>query len=180
MRRLEKTWKSMALSNEKVSNCIPNDLMLSIMSKMPPKSLNRFKCVRKSWALDFENTYFLNMYWKSFISNNSYCDDTCLLLKQTLIGFEQHSLLYLFYGEGFTNKVKLDWSLPFHEDDLDINIICSEINCNLCLYTDNDNSKVVVWNPSIEEFKVIPLSQYVYVPPQSSYNTMHLKYAKLS
>jgi molecular chaperone HtpG len=138
--------------------------MLSIMSKLPPKSLNRFKCVRKSWALDFENPYFLNMYCKNFISNNSYCDDTCVLLKQTLLGFEQHCLLYLFSGEGFTNQVKLDWPLPFHADDLDINILGSEINGNLCLYVDNDNSKVVVWNPSIEEFKVIPPSQHVYVP----------------
>jgi hypothetical protein len=47
--------------------------------------------------------------------------------------------LYLFSGEGFTSKVKLDWPLPFHEDDLDINILGSEINGNLCLYTDNDN-----------------------------------------
>jgi F-box interacting protein len=73
--------------------------------------------------------------------------------------------LYLISGEGFTNKVKLDWPLPFHDDDRGINILGSEINGNLCLYANNDNSKVVVWNPSIEEFKVIPPNQYGFVPP---------------
>ncbi|PNX76934.1 F-box protein [Trifolium pratense] len=87
---------------------------------------------------------------------------------QTLVVFEQNSWLYLLSGdarEGFTKKVKLDWPLPFQEYDHDINILGSEINGNLCLYADDDNSKVVVWNPSFEEFKVIPPNLDVFVLP---------------
>jgi len=44
------------------------------------KSLIRFRCVRKSWSLLFENSYFMNMFQRNFLSNDqSYNDDTSLL-----------------------------------------------------------------------------------------------------
>ncbi|XP_058726981.1 F-box/kelch-repeat protein At3g23880-like [Vicia villosa] len=133
--------------------------------KLPMKSLNRFKCVHTSWAILFKNTYFMDMYRKSFISNNSFYDDTCLLLKQTLLDFENHSLLYLFPDEGFDNKVKIDWPPPIQEDDCDINILGSGINGIICLYAECISSKIVLWNPAIQEFKVIPSN---HVPPYVS------------
>lgn len=161
----------MVLSNEKVRNYIPNDLVFSIMLNLPLKSLNRFKCVHKSWAILFENSYFMDMYRTNFISNNSYCDDTCLLLKQTLLDFENHSLLYLFSGEGFDNKVKIEWPPPFQEDDCDINILGSGINGIICLYAECISSKIVLWNPAIQEFKVIHSN---HVPPYVSFvDTLH-------
>lgn len=104
----------------------------------------------------FENPYFMNMYCKRFISNISYGDDTYLLLKKTRLDFENHSFLYLFPGERFDNKDMLDWPPPFQNDDRDINILGSGINGTLCLYVNNISSKVVLWNPEIEEFKAIP------------------------
>jgi len=155
----------MALSNEKVRNCIPHDLVSSIMSKLPLKALTRFKCVHKSWVLLFENPNFMNMYRKRFISNNSYDSDTCLLLKQTGQDLENPSSLYLISGGRFDNKVKLDWPPLFQEEVSDIKILGSGINGNICLYIDGISSKVVVWNPTIEEFKVIPFEPSVSVPP---------------
>ncbi|CAI8605700.1 unnamed protein product [Vicia faba] len=156
----------MALSNEKVSNFIPNDLVFSILSKLPLKSLNRFKCVRKTWVMLFENPYFLNMYRTSFIFNNSYYNDACVLLKHTPLDFEKHSLLYLFSGERFDNKFKSDWSPSFQDDthDFNINILGSGINGILCIYFEGLISKVVLWNPNIEEFRVIPMNPTVSVP----------------
>ena len=132
---------------------------------MPLKSLHRFKCVHKSWSILFENSYFMNMYRKYFISDNSYYDDAYLLLKQTILDNENHSLLYLLYGERFDNKVKLDWPPSFREDDRDINIVGSGINGILCLYVEGFSSKVVLWNLAIEEFKVIPSGPVLFVPP---------------
>ncbi|CAJ2674729.1 unnamed protein product [Trifolium pratense] len=163
----------MALSNEKVSKCITDDLALSIMSKLPLKALNRFKCVRKSWVPLFENPYFMNMYRKSLISNNSYDNDTRLLLKQTLLNSEKHSSLYLFSSENFDNKVKLDWPPPIEEDDRGINILGSGINGVLCLYVNGINSKLVVWNPAIQEFKVISPNPAVFVPPYVRVASQH-------
>ncbi|XP_058726983.1 F-box/kelch-repeat protein At3g06240-like [Vicia villosa] len=138
--------------------------------KLPQKSLSRFKCVRKTWAVLFENPYFLNMYQTSFKSNNSYYNDACVLLKQTPLDFEKHSLLYLLSGERFDNKVKLDWPSSFQDDDHDfnVNILGSGINGILCIYSEGLISKVVLWNPAIDEFRVIPMKPTVSVP---SYKT---------
>ncbi|XP_004498529.1 F-box protein CPR1-like [Cicer arietinum] len=157
----------MALLSEKVSNYISDDLVFSILSKLSLKSLNRFTCVRKSWVLLFENPHFMSMYRKNFISNNRsyYYDDTSLLLKQTLLDFENHSMLYLLSGEKFDNRIKLDWPPPFQDNDRHINILGSGINGILCLYVEGTSSKVVVWNPSIQEFKIIPPSPVLSVPP---------------
>ncbi|TKY47513.1 Heat shock protein 83 [Spatholobus suberectus] len=46
--------KSVGMTNEKLRNHLPDDLALSILSKLPLKSLKRFGCVCKSWALLFE------------------------------------------------------------------------------------------------------------------------------
>lgn len=155
----------MAMSNEKVSNHIPNDLVFSIMSKLPLKSLYRFKCVHKSWAILFENPNFMNIYRKNFIlKNHSYYDDTCLLLKHMVLDFESHCVLHLCSGERLNSKVKLDWPPPFQKDDRDINILGSGINGILCLYDEGISSRVVLWNPAIDEFKVIPPSPVESLP----------------
>lgn len=110
--------------NVKVSNHISEDLALSILLKLPLKSLKRFGCVCKSWVLLFENLYFLNMYRNYFISSNhSYYDDTCILLNSTTNLFSSEttqSTMYLLFGERFNNMVKVDWPPPFHEDEFNL------------------------------------------------------------
>jgi molecular chaperone HtpG len=115
----------------------------------------------------------MNMYRKNLISNNSYNNDACLLLKQTLLNFEKHSALYLFSNESFDNKVKLDWPPPIQEDDRGINILGSGINGILCLYVNGLSSKLVVWNPAIQEFKVIPPNPAVFVPSYVRFASQH-------
>ncbi|XP_073223552.1 putative F-box protein At3g16210 [Cicer arietinum] len=135
------------------------------MSKLPLKSLYRFKCVHKSWAILFENPNFMNIYRKNFIlKNHSYYDDTCLLLKHMVLDFESHCVLHLCSGERLNSKVKLDWPPPFQKDDRDINILGSGINGILCLYDEGISSRVVLWNPAIDEFKVIPPSPVESLP----------------
>jgi molecular chaperone HtpG len=160
--------KSMGATNAKVSNHIPEDLAFSILSKLPLKSLKRFGCVRKSWALLFENLHFLNMYRNYFISNeHSYYDGTSILLNQTnnpLPGEAFHSTLYLLSGERFENKIKLDWPPPFHEEDRFIHILSNvSVNGTLCLaQTHCMDPKCVFWNPTTDEFKIIPSSPFLY------------------
>ncbi|KAL6552946.1 hypothetical protein OROGR_006788 [Orobanche gracilis] len=42
--------KSVAVTNDKVSNYIPEEIFFSILSKLSLKSLKRFECVQKSWS----------------------------------------------------------------------------------------------------------------------------------
>jgi len=72
--------------------------------------------------------------------------------------------------------VKVDWPPPFHEDDSFIDILSrTSVNGILCLAKDSDQyAKCVLWNPTTNEFKVIPsspfLSQSPYMDPIVYFN----------
>jgi molecular chaperone HtpG len=64
-----------------LTNHITDDIILSILSKLPLKSFKRFECVCKSWSLLFDDPYFITMYRNNFLLKDcSYYDDTCLLV----------------------------------------------------------------------------------------------------
>ncbi|XP_004510914.1 F-box protein CPR1-like [Cicer arietinum] len=148
---------------------IPNDLALSILSKLSIKSLNRFTCVQKSWSLLFQNPDFMNMFRTNFISNHDEDEDnmTCLLLKERTrtIAFGNHNTMYTLSSDKFEDMVRLDWPSPFQENDSHIEILGSaSVNGILCLHqegTDND-STTIFWNPATGEFKIIPHSLQPY------------------
>jgi len=53
------------------SNHVPDDVVFSIFSKLPLKSVNRFTCLGKSWSTLFENPYFINMFYKKFLKKKN-------------------------------------------------------------------------------------------------------------
>jgi molecular chaperone HtpG len=78
-----------------------------------------------------------------------------------------HISLYLVSGNNFENKVKLDTSLPSQELGQKIIIVGPvSINGILCLTSMFfEDRKVVLWNPAIDELKVIPPSPVESVTP---------------
>ncbi|AES77779.1 putative F-box domain-containing protein [Medicago truncatula] len=156
------TEKSVAAKIKKVRNDIPNDLVFSILSKLPVKSLNRFGCVRKSWSILFKNRYFMSMFRKNLLcKNHSYYKDTSLLQLETVtIDSELKFVLYSLSGERYQNKTKLDWPNLFEEADPEFDVVGSgSINGILCLVSKSQpNNRVVFWNPTTDEFKIVPIS----------------------
>jgi molecular chaperone HtpG len=154
--------KSVAAKIKKVRNDIPDDLVFSILSKLSVKSLNRFGCIRKSWSSLFKNPYFMSMFRKNLLcQNQSYYKDTSLLQLETVtIDSELKFVLYSLFGERCQNKTKLDWPNPFEEADPEFDVVGSgSINGILCLVsTSQPNNRVVLWNPTTDEFKVVPIS----------------------
>ena len=67
--------------DQKLGNHLPDDLVFSILFKLPLKSLKRYGCLNKSWAFLLENYNFMELFRINFISNqHSYYDDTSHLL----------------------------------------------------------------------------------------------------
>jgi len=147
---------------QKLGNHLPNGLASSILSKLPLKSLTRFGCLHKSWALLFENSNFMNLFHINFLSNqHSYYDDTSLLLRLTDKS-NYKSSLFSVCGKRFQNKEELNWRNQLIENNRVRYILgSSSINGIICLYLDNI---VYLWNPSTTEFKVIPPSPVEYAP----------------
>jgi hypothetical protein len=70
LKSMEKKKSVSAVTNEKVSTYISDDLSFSILSKLPLKSFKRFQCVRKSWSLLYENHHFMSIFRSDFLSNS--------------------------------------------------------------------------------------------------------------
>jgi len=146
-------------SEKKKVSCsyIHDDIALSVLSKLPIKSLKRFTCVSKSWSLLFQNPNFFNLFRHNLVSKSHYDDDDDVCFLFVSYGFG--SLFYLVSGERFQNVVNLYPLLPF-EDQLSgpfrPRIFCSAINGIVCVYSNYDHSEVALWNPVTREVKVIP------------------------
>ncbi|XP_058767396.1 F-box/kelch-repeat protein At3g06240-like [Vicia villosa] len=153
---------------KKVTSHIPYDLGITILVKLPLKSLKRLGCVCKSWGILFENSNFINIFSNNFISNHGSHDDASLLLQVTITNFSdtRYHSLYSLYGDSFINRVKLEWPNPFHVENPYFYILDSgSINGTLCLYSDiNGIFIIVIWNPITKELKVIPRSPIEFVP----------------
>ncbi|CAJ2655175.1 unnamed protein product [Trifolium pratense] len=149
---MEKGWST---SCEKVRNYISDDLALCILSKLPLKSLKRFGCVCRSWNLLFDDNHFMNIFRNNFICyHHSNYDDTFLMLQCTDRDF------YSLSGDNFENIVKLNWPNPFQEEDPYFYVMDSgSITGVLSLYK-LDDGRTVFWNPTTEEFKIIPPSPH--------------------
>ncbi|KAK2408393.1 F-box/kelch-repeat protein [Trifolium repens] len=165
---------SMALTNaKKVSSgttYIPEDIVFSILSKLPIKSLKRFSSVQKSWSRLFENHIFIEMFRNNLLSkSHSLYDGVSLILN--LIQELYHWNFYLLSDGKFENKLKLDFPYVFHPHASIVCVLGSAINGILCIYDYNHSSytKAVLWKFVTGEVMVIPISnlsyefRYVYV-----------------
>ncbi|MED6155642.1 hypothetical protein PIB30_006815 [Stylosanthes scabra] len=146
----------MASSSRRVSNTIPDDLAFNILSKLPLKSLKRFRCVCKSWAGLFENPHFMSMYRSNLMSKHE-CDnrDSCLLFNHSMPRTFYKNSIFLLSGERFDDECMMKLELPplLEENDRNISIMGSSINGTLCL---NTECGVILWNPATAEFKAVP------------------------
>ncbi|ESW23242.1 hypothetical protein PHAVU_004G030600 [Phaseolus vulgaris] len=156
--------------DEKLGNHLPNDLIVSILFKLPLKSLKRFGGLYKSWALLFENSHFIDLFRNNVISSHhSYYDDTSLVLclyQYYNDPIKYESCLYLLNGEKFQNTEKLNWKNPLEDHPFEKYIFSySSVNGILCFYLNYYNQSMYLWNPATGELKILPRSPTEYVPP---------------
>ncbi|KAK8556447.1 hypothetical protein V6N13_064481 [Hibiscus sabdariffa] len=144
----------------KTGSDLPEALVLEILSKLPIKSLTRFRCVCKPWSSSFQTPLFITKHLQNNLRNNNlnllhkgFCGDT-------RDGVHSFSQLSTEKGQSFS--VEHNFHLPFSGKgwyDLDVDGPCNGI---LCL--DDGRDKAALWNPSTREFKILPQSS-VQRPP---------------
>ncbi|XP_050918855.1 F-box/kelch-repeat protein At3g06240 [Lathyrus oleraceus] len=150
---------------------IHDDVAISILLKLCIKSLRRFECVCKSWSLLLDNPNFMTLYRNVFLTKeHPYYDHTSLLLHGMFTPSKAFEL-YSVAGDRFENKVKLEWPRVKYDQPISVytllkqneyncvpnfNILGScSVNGILCLIPPFRPKTVVLWNPSINDFKVI-------------------------
>lgn len=147
-----------SVSEKRVRNHIPSDLIFYILVKLSLKSLKRFGCVCKTWALLFENPHFCSNF---IYIPHSY--DTSLLLYEVEESHDYSRSFYSLSGARHENRVKLDFPNQYQEENPFIDFYgCDTITGTIFLTQGNT---LVLWNPATHEFKTIPPSPVESLPP---------------
>ncbi|XP_058746702.1 F-box/kelch-repeat protein At3g06240-like [Vicia villosa] len=158
------------IQNPKVTSYIHSDIAFSILLKSSIKSLKRFASVCKPWSLLFDDPTFMSAYRTTFLSkDHSYYSDKSLLLHKENGDTCQ---LYSVSDERFENIVRLNLpqvTLKLDPSTYDLEILGPvSVNGTLCL-TCPRQKNMALWNPSTDEYKVIPPSPFFY----SGYRVYH-------
>nr|XP_011466171.1 PREDICTED: putative F-box protein At3g52320 [Fragaria vesca subsp. vesca] len=153
---------------------MPKEMMVHVLSRLPPKSLVRFKCVHKSWSSLINNSLFVAKHLQLY---NQLSSSICIFLKRpvksrTETSNEEILLSFLNlpkdYGDDDDLKpIVEDFHLPPSigilgrgpaievEPGEPVYIVghCEGIIC-LIIHTGD----LVLCNPATKEFKVLPES----------------------
>ncbi|KAM0957165.1 hypothetical protein EV1_025168 [Malus domestica] len=127
----------------------PANLMLHILSRLPVKSLVRFASVRKAWDALIRDSHFISQHLRLNISKTG-----CLVVKYRSQITRKH-VISLLLLDGY---VLSDLEIPSVMDSNHLKFVGS---CNglLCLAHDtfaNLGSPIILWNPAMAEFRVLP------------------------
>ncbi|XP_048436071.1 putative F-box protein At5g15660 [Pyrus x bretschneideri] len=154
----------------------PEDRVVEILSRLSPKSLLRFKCIRKSWCTLINSPSFVAKHLSNSL-DNKLSSSTCILLNR--------SQFHIFPDQSWKREVL--WSMinlsidsdvhnlhydvkplniPFSRDDhnpVQIHGYCNGIVCLI----EGDN--VLLCNPSTREFRLLPNSCLLVPHPEGKF-----------
>ncbi|KAJ0982142.1 hypothetical protein J5N97_010397 [Dioscorea zingiberensis] len=130
------------------ANNLANDLLISILTRLPPKSLCRFLCVSKSWHRLISDTYFQAQLPPSMAGLFYHFKDQdpshCWRINKEYIST-------LSYHSGF-----IDTTLSFLPYTGKIQILDSCNGLLLCRLWGSPSSNVFICNPAAQSWTLIP------------------------
>ncbi|KAL3627691.1 hypothetical protein CASFOL_029058 [Castilleja foliolosa] len=126
---------------------LPEELITIILSKLPVKSLLRFKCVRKSWYSLIKSPNFIHLH----LNNSS--NHKCIMVRRC--SEEQHVLS--FYSRETLADLGIQIDTPFPDSRIEIVSVSGPCNGLICISSHYD--KMFICNPATREFRSL------FVPP---------------
>ncbi|XP_059436778.1 F-box/kelch-repeat protein At3g06240-like [Corylus avellana] len=142
-----------------MANELPEDLVTQILLWLPVVSLLRFKCVCKSWYALITHQNFVR---KHLLRNKN--SNTHLLLSTFNKTMDDYVISTISYEE---LQISLTHPLPrtYFENSENFCIsVVGSYNGLVCLHV-YDTLKVVIWNPTTRETKVVPESNLPIFAP---------------
>ncbi|XP_062006758.1 F-box/kelch-repeat protein At3g23880-like [Rosa rugosa] len=167
---------------------LPEEMLVQILSRLPPRSLMRFKCIHMSWYTLINNPIFVDKHL--FVSkHNKLSSFTTILFKRYVLRNENTdqkktvlSLFNLFHnnddGEGHhLDSVMEELHVPPSmrlkrmNDHCGLEFLELSGHCDgiICLTDFREN--IVLCNPAIKEFKLLPLSSFHLSYPDGVYTS---------
>ncbi|KAF7849426.1 hypothetical protein BT93_L0809 [Corymbia citriodora subsp. variegata] len=131
---------------------LPDDVITNILLRLPAKSLVQFRCVCRSWKSLISGLSFVRSYL-----DRSFRYGENVLLKYTING----SLGLGVWPPGRHELSSVDPPIQPALDRFQLNGSCNGVICLTTLSRINpDTSKIYLWNPSINELRVVPESHF--------------------
>ncbi|CAL5406188.1 unnamed protein product [Camellia sinensis] len=145
-----------------MSDNLPIDALIEILSRLPVKSLVRFTCICKQWYSLITNPNFISTHLKKTLLKSNNNNDDQLLLVRHYNMFDETELFALYLdNELFDKHVELE--CPFRSVKEYFRIVGS---CNglICLSDDYDTftDTIIIWNPSVRRSVTLPKPQFPY------------------
>ncbi|XP_043693194.1 F-box protein CPR1-like [Telopea speciosissima] len=125
---------------------LPEDLIADILSRLPVKSLLRFRCVSKPWCALITDPAFVKMHLNRSLATNS---------NLNLILINSSFNLYSVDLDAWEQQAAVKLHLPLKSPNYKAKIVGS---CNglLCIsYSDDD---IFLWNPSTRRHQKLPIT----------------------
>ncbi|XP_068303141.1 F-box/kelch-repeat protein At3g06240-like [Pyrus communis] len=169
-------WNKNAEMSQVCENETPEDKVVEILSRLPPKSLMRFKCMRKSWCTLINNPSFVTKHLNNSV-DNKLSSSICIFLNRSQANiFPDQS----WKQEVFWSMIKLsidsaehnlhydveDLNIPFPLEDHDFVLIFGYCNGILCVEA---GKMVLLCNPATREFRQLPVSCLLLPPPKGKF-----------
>ncbi|KAK4732149.1 hypothetical protein R3W88_025137 [Solanum pinnatisectum] len=118
---------------------LPTELVIEILSRLPVKSLLKFRCASKSWFALISSPEFVKTHLSLNANNNEYTRHKVMMLERIVCSFRDCS------GSSLCNNSCIE------ANDLDYHRQVPY----LCLYGSWVN-ELILWNPSIRKYKKLP------------------------
>ncbi|XP_016442952.1 F-box/kelch-repeat protein At3g23880-like [Nicotiana tabacum] len=131
---------------------LPEDVIFEILTRLPVTSLIRFKCVCKLWYSLIKNPNLISKHLQNLSRKKNYVrlliSRRGNITNKRVVSLSINDTLDVFINQDFPSYFNDKFGHVRHIGP------CNGIVC-LCGYPDN----IVIWNPSIRDYKILPQSQ---------------------
>lgn len=121
---------------------LPPEVITDILSRLPVKSLLRFRCTCKSWRCLIDSPDFMFFHLHKSIDTTS----------NVTVIFRENSDLYLVDFDAPDKALELNHPLMCYGNRLKVLGSCNGLLC-IC----NVAEDIAFWNPSIKKYRILPL-----------------------
>ncbi|KAM7498139.1 hypothetical protein LguiA_022553 [Lonicera macranthoides] len=146
---------------------LSEELMITILVRLPVKSLLRFKCVCKYWYALIQSPKFVSNHYHHPTNRSR------LIVRHIARPIDDCNT--------YTSNSTREYALSMFNETLTPGLYCDILHFRSCRYTllgpidglfllhNYDNNRVAIWNPATTEFKFLPNPSFDFPPISHSF-----------
>ncbi|KAI3457105.1 hypothetical protein Pfo_013768 [Paulownia fortunei] len=148
-----------------MSDYLPQEVLINILTRLPPKSLIKFRCVSKSWNSLISSPYFISLHTQQAVLSNSHTSPTYHFIVRRY-SKNQKAEIYSVYSDSneFHEQNNIRIENPFRNVTRFYYRIVGSSNGVLCLSDDlfGHTHLIFLWNPLIRRKVTLPLPKATF------------------